>query len=150
MVKKAIKNKNKNHEKEIEDDEENVDIDSENNFEETVKSTSDNKNNSTLEFKNKKDKENKFDDKINKKEINKVMKNKFNNNENYIKRMLKFLLIEYSGAGGTSFLDIVYSILKLKNIKIVYYLFLSLYNYFLDKNKAIASIVLLCISLLSN
>ena len=64
--------------------------------------------------------------------------------------MLKFLLVEYSGAGGTCFLDIVYRILKIKNIKILYYLFLSLYNYFLDKNKAIASIALLCISLLSN
>ena len=43
-------------------------------------------------------------------------------------------------AGGVFYVPL------LKNIKRIYYAGLSLYNYFVDRNKAIASLILLCIN----
>ena len=64
-----------------------------------------------------------------------------------IKRILSFLLGEYT---ETNLINNLFEILSLKKIKIIYHSLLALYNFYCNKNKAIASAVLMCISLIQD
>lgn len=62
-----------------------------------------------------------------------------------IKNVISFLLEEYT---GTNLMNKLFEIFSFKKIKIIYHSLMTLYNFYCNKNKAIASAVLMCISLM--
>lgn len=65
--------------------------------------------------------------------------------ESNIKNVISFLLEEYT---GTNLMNKLFEIFSFKKIKIIYHSLMTLYNFYCNKNKAIASAVLMCISLM--
>ena len=82
-----------------------------------------------------------------KKGMKNALKNNLKSNKiTYFKELLKFILNEYSGSWINGFYSIVFNLPLLKSLKNVYYVGLTLYNYFVNRNKAIATLILLCIN----
>ena len=76
-----------------------------------------------------------------------VLRNNWKSNKiTYFKELLNFILNEYSGSRISGLYNIIFNLPLLRNIKSIYYTGLTLYNYFVDRNKAIASLILLCIN----
>ena len=65
--------------------------------------------------------------------------------ESNIKNVISFLLEEYI---GTNLMNKLFEIFSFEKIKIIYHSLMTLYNFYCNKNKAIASAVLMCISLM--
>ena len=66
-----------------------------------------------------------------------------------LRNAFSFVLEEYTNKNNT-LVNKIFNILSLKKIKIIYYSLKTLYNFYLNKNKAIASAILMCISLIDN
>jgi hypothetical protein len=82
-----------------------------------------------------------------KKKMKDVLRNNWKSNKiTYFKELLNFILNEYSGSRISGLYSIIFNLPLLRNIKSIYYAGLTLYNYFVDRNKAIASLILLCIN----
>jgi len=81
----------------------------------------------------------------NNKDLRKFLKKKIRD-INY-KNIISFFLEEYT---ETSIINKFFNILSLKKIKIIYHSLMILYNFYLNKNKAIASAILTCISLIND
>ena len=64
-----------------------------------------------------------------------------------LRNAFSFVLEEYT---KSTLVNKFFNILSLKKIKIIYYSLKTLYNFYLNKNKAIASAILMCISLIDN
>ena len=64
-----------------------------------------------------------------------------------VKNFFSFLLEEYT---GTSLINKLFDCLTLKKTKIVYHSLMTLYNFYLNKDKAIVSAILACISLIND
>ena len=64
-----------------------------------------------------------------------------------IKNIFSFLLEEYT---GTNLINKLFDCLSLKKTKIIYHSLMTLYNFYLNKNKAIASAILTCISFIND
>ena len=64
-----------------------------------------------------------------------------------LRNAFSFVLEEYT---KSTLANKFFDILSLKKIKIIYYSLKTLYNFYLDKNKAIASAILIFISLIDN
>lgn len=64
-----------------------------------------------------------------------------------MKNIASFILEEYT---GTNLMNKLFEIFSLNKIKIIYHSLMTLYNFYCNKNKAIASAVLMCISLMHN
>ena len=62
-----------------------------------------------------------------------------------LRNFFSFILEEHT---KSTFANKIFDILSLRKIKFIYYSLLTLYNFYLDKNKALSSAVLMCISLL--
>ena len=91
-----------------------------------------------IEIKKKNDKEN---------YINLIRKFKHKIRDVNIKSILSFLLGEYT---ETNLMNKLLEILSLKKIKIIYHSLMTLYNFYCNKDKAIASGVLMCLSLIQD
>ena len=63
-----------------------------------------------------------------------------------LRNFFSFILEEHT---KSTFANKIFDILSLRKIKFIYYSLLTLYNFYLDKNKALSSAVLMCISLIS-
>ena len=64
-----------------------------------------------------------------------------------VKNIFSFLLEEYT---GTSLINKLFDSLSLKKTKIIYHLLMTLYNFYLNKDKAIVSAILAFISLIND
>ena len=60
---------------------------------------------------------------------------------------MSFLLGEYT---ETNLMNKLFEILSLKKIKIIYHSLMTLYNFYCNKDKAIASGVVMCLSLIQD
>ena len=92
-------------------------------------------------------------------DIEKIQKKNENNNLDFIRKLKKkirnadiknifsFLLEEYT---GTNLINKLFDCLSLKKTKIIYHSLMTLYNFYLNKNKAIASAILTCISFIND
>ena len=63
-----------------------------------------------------------------------------------LRNFFSFILEEHT---KSTFTNKIFDIVSLRKIKFIYYSLLTLYNFYLDKNKALSSAVLMCISLIS-
>ena len=85
----------------------------------------------------------------NNQEINIDLSKKINKKirDTNLRNTFSFVLEEYT---KSTLANKFFDIFSLKKIKIIYYSLKTLYNFYLDKNKAIASAILMCISLIDN
>ena len=79
--------------------------------------------------------------------MEKSNENELNSFFEKLKKDFSFDLEEYT---KSTLVNKFFNILSLKKIKIIYYSLKTLYNFYLNKNKAIASAILMCISLIDN